>query len=287
MILLTNPGTADKLQLTTSSAANIDVHCSYMDHTITGDNVEGGRQNTAMSSPTTTDIVAGPASGLIRNVKTLHIRNRHASSSCDVTVIYDVGGTDYQLHSVTLRSGEMLSYVDGVGFFSYTAATNPAFRAFALASDDATSSATPNEVTGLSQLTGIGSFAFHYRLMVQSTATTTGHRFSVNHDGTVTQFAAEVGWMGGVANNSDDVADQDFVAAGANLKSYFQARAKSTAGWGTWTDVDTAGADIMVTIDGHMTVTVDGNIELWHGSEVAAASVVKAKSGLILMRLGD
>jgi sorbitol-specific phosphotransferase system component IIBC len=74
------------------------------------------------------------------------------------------------------------------------------------------------------------------------------------------------------------------VAAAAAVYSTFSARAKSTTGWGTTTDVDTANADLLVKITGMMIVTVAGNIELWHGSEVAAASTVKAGSSLILTK---
>jgi hypothetical protein len=118
MLLLT--ATTDKLQLTTSAAVTVDVHASSMDHTLSTDNVEGVKQNTAITTATTTDIVAAPASGVTRNVKTLHIRNKHASSSVDVTVIYDQNATDFELHKATLKAGEALEYVEGIGFFVVT-----------------------------------------------------------------------------------------------------------------------------------------------------------------------
>ena len=115
MINLLNSAT-DKLQLTTSSAANIDVHCSFVD--LNGTTVTPGKQNTAIASAAaTTDICATPGASTIRNVKMINIRNKHASTSCDVTVIYDSNGTDYELHKVTLYAGELLEYVEGVGFY--------------------------------------------------------------------------------------------------------------------------------------------------------------------------
>jgi len=107
----------DKLQLVTGQAATIDVHCSYVDHTLSGDNVEGTRQNTAITTATTTDILAAPASGVVRRVKILTIRNKHASAWCIVTVVYDANGTDFELHQEFLRPGDSLQYHEMVGFF--------------------------------------------------------------------------------------------------------------------------------------------------------------------------
>lgn len=123
MLILTNPGTADKLQLITSAAATIDVHASHMDASTASPPVMDApaRTLTAITTATTTDIVAGPASGKVRNVKTLHIRNKHASLSCDVTVVFDLAGTDYELHKATLKAGEALEYVEGIGWFTIAA----------------------------------------------------------------------------------------------------------------------------------------------------------------------
>jgi hypothetical protein len=48
--------------------------------------------------------------------------------------------------------------------------------------------------------------------------------------------------------------------------------------------VDTLAADMLAIVEGTMTVTAAGNIELWHASEVAAASTVKAGTILRLER---
>jgi hypothetical protein len=108
--------TTDKLQLTTSSTSAIDVHVSYVDHTLSGDNVEGNRQNTAITTATTTDILAAPASGVVRMVEVMTIRNKGTANN-DVTVIFDANGTDYELHKVTLRPEEQLQYMPNLGFF--------------------------------------------------------------------------------------------------------------------------------------------------------------------------
>lgn len=121
MIILA--ATTDKIQLTTSAAATIDVHASYVDASTADPPVvtDVNRQNTAITTATTTDIVAAPGASTTRNVKALHIRNKHASTACDVTVIFDQNGTDFEIHKASLAAGEALEYVDGVGFFEITA----------------------------------------------------------------------------------------------------------------------------------------------------------------------
>lgn len=120
MLILTQAGT-DKLKLTTSAAASIDVHASYTDLNTT--TVGPGRTNTAIVSAVTTDIVATPTTALaVRNVKTLHIRNKDTAVSCDVAVVYDQNGTSFELHKATLVPGATLEYIEGIGFFTITGA---------------------------------------------------------------------------------------------------------------------------------------------------------------------
>lgn len=112
--------TTDKLQLLTSAAVTVDVHASWAD--LNAGTVTPGKTNTAITTATTTDIVAAPASSTQRNIQTLVIRNKDAASAVDVTVIFDQNGTDFELHKVTLNAGQCLEYLEGVGFFTLSAA---------------------------------------------------------------------------------------------------------------------------------------------------------------------
>lgn len=284
MLLLTNAGT-DKLQLVTDAAVTVDVHASWIDrHTSTFEQTIG-RTNTAITTATTTDIVATPGSSTSRVVKTMHIRNKDATSSVVVTVVYDQNGTDFELHKATLLAGESLEYIEGIGFFLLEApdVTNPLTVA-RLSANQSNSTTTPSEVSGLTVATGTGTYAFKYYLITQSAATTTGQRFSVNHDGTVTEFVYLWRWVDTSATASTAAADQDAVGAAGQAVGAMAARAKSTAGAGTTISVDSANADMLIIIEGIAVVTVAGNLELWHGSEVAAASTVKAGSSLLLTK---
>lgn len=111
MLLLTSP--SDRIRLVTDAAVPVDVHASYLDSV--DDVVTPARQNTAITTATTTEIVLGPASGT-RSVKTIHVRNRHATDPVTVTVQHTDGTTVVQVGEAVLAAGEKLAYVDGEGF---------------------------------------------------------------------------------------------------------------------------------------------------------------------------
>lgn len=138
MLLLT--ATTDKLQVITSAAVTVDVHASFMDMTNADPPaVKGstsGKLNTAITTAATTDVVAAPGASTIRNIKTLHVRNKHASSAVDVTVQYNQNGTLFELHKVNLAAGEILEYIEGIGFFEVAIVT-PTFLQKVLSADDA------------------------------------------------------------------------------------------------------------------------------------------------------
>jgi hypothetical protein len=125
VILLVN--TTDKLQLVTGTAADIDAHVDFADASQADPPVvQGsmGRQNTAITTATTTDILAAPAASETRKVKFISIRNKDTADSTDVTVVYDQNGTDFDLFKCNLAPGDTLQYIEGVGFFE-TPATVP------------------------------------------------------------------------------------------------------------------------------------------------------------------
>lgn len=182
MLLLTNTGTADKLQLTSSSTSALDVHVSYMDASnavppvVQGDTM--GRQNTAISSATTTDICAGPASSEIRNVKTIHVCNKGAAANT-VSILYDLAGTDYTLWSSTLAAGDMLGYIEGIGFFQTTVGKLDV--KLRVVSDVTNATTSFADITGLTYPVESGKhYGFEAFLFHQENASTTGARFGIN-----------------------------------------------------------------------------------------------------------
>jgi hypothetical protein len=157
----------------------------------------------------------------------------------------------------------------------------------ALSADQTTSSVTLSKVTNLDVVSvPVGVYRFKYMVRYQSALTTTGIRFSVNFTGTTPFFNALVRWSDVSAAASTGAPDQDQVLATGAVIGAFAARTKSVSGWGTTISVDTANADMLTIIEGHFEATVAGDLQLFHGSEVAGGvSVVKAGTNLILTRI--
>ena len=114
LILASN---TSKLQVTVQNASTIDVHASWMDNVAGA--VGPGRTNTpSITTATTVDVVGAPALGppqVQRNVKTLHVRNRGASSA-GIIVTHTDGTVPVAMQVVTLPPGATLQYIDEVGF---------------------------------------------------------------------------------------------------------------------------------------------------------------------------
>jgi hypothetical protein len=139
------------------------------------------------------------------------------------------------------------------------------------------------KITGLDFATGTGTFQFKYIIRYQGTANTTGSKFAVNHTGTVTAFVANHHWAQSLSTAASATADQD-IQATFGLYSVHAVRAKNITA-GPNATLDSAGADMLWVIEGMFICTVTGNLELYHGSEVAAVATVKSGSSLVLTKV--
>jgi hypothetical protein len=146
MLILTASG-VDKLQLISGQAVALDVHVSWVDD-IVGTSATPGRTNTAITTATTTDIVATPAASTQRILKHINVRNTDGSLSCDVTIVLDQNGTDFTLYKVTLLAQEVLEYQEGIGWFVITTDrdTTPTLPVFVAASAEFTSTGVPTAI---------------------------------------------------------------------------------------------------------------------------------------------
>lgn len=154
---------------------------------------------------------------------------------------------------------------------------------------DATSNSTTTaaKITGLDLTVGAGIYQFQYFIRYQSSAATTGVKFSVNHSGTVTAFVLNMRYVDAAATASTGAPSQAQNASTAGVMGAYSARAKSSAaGMGPTLSVDTLNADMFIVIEGIMIVTVSGTIELYHASETANATTVKAGTSLMLVKVG-
>jgi hypothetical protein len=118
VLLLTS--TSDVIKLVTASAvATIGVHASWVDNA--SGTITPGRTNTAISTATTTTVLAAPAASTQRNVKMLAISNNHASSSCLITVQHFDGTTTVDLETVYLGPQESLVLTEEGEWYHYDA----------------------------------------------------------------------------------------------------------------------------------------------------------------------
>lgn len=115
MIILSS--TSDIIRLTTGSAASITCHASWVDNA--SGTITPGRTNTAaITSATTTTIVASPGASTQRNIKGIYIANSHATVSSEVTVEHYDGTTACLTFGVTLLPGENL-VINEIGEWSH------------------------------------------------------------------------------------------------------------------------------------------------------------------------
>jgi hypothetical protein len=177
MLLLA--ATTDKFQLVSSTTSALDVHVSYVDASSTTLVPSGaGKQNTAITTATTTDILAAPGASTVRNMKTLKVRNKGAVAN-DVTIVFDQNSTDFELHKVTLLAGECLQYIEGIGFFVLSSGRTDRWLRVSTDYVNATTSFT--DITGLTMAVESGkTYNFEAHLYHFANATTTGPRFGIN-----------------------------------------------------------------------------------------------------------
>ena len=273
MLLLT---TTDNLRVVTSSTADTDVHASYVDLVTT--TVTPGRSNTAITTATTTVVVAAPASG-VRNIKQLTVRNKHASTSQDVTVGHYAGITGYELIKVTLSAGDALHYNHQHGWSvrdnlgrvklrdeQLLTAASPAMSTTVLSADVTNNNGVANtiqDVTGLSFTVVNGAtYTFRFFIAYTAAATGTGSRWSINGPtiGSL-YYRSEYSLTATTRTLNEGLSTYD-VPAASNATSA------------------TTGANLAI-IEGIITPAADGTVIARFASEVASSAIV-AKAGSIV-----
>lgn len=221
-------------------------------------------QRTAITTATTTDVVAVPGSGVERNVVELSVRNKHASLATDVTIQLNANATLYEIIKITLNPGETLEYIEGVGWFTLT---NPAaLNKKLLVTADVTfaTAATWADITGLTcPLLNGKNYNFVAHLYHINNATTTGSQFGVNI---------------GAAPTSLQIATIDTVTASvtASVHSAGAATARDTAATAQTTG---SVAITMAILSGWIKPSADGTFAVRATSEVTVASGLIVKAG--------
>lgn len=191
MIIL-KKSTSDKLTLTRSSAATIDVYAAFVDALTAATSVPSPRppenEAHAFNSAATADIVASPANTLeVRALKKLQIMNKDAALSCVVTVNVSISGTSYVLWTETLMPGDALQWTDTLGFFKLTSAQNTLFKV--LSADDAGGQAVNTVQPWFPTAGGLtvpGASSFLMEGLLKITSGATSHSTGLSFGGTAT-----------------------------------------------------------------------------------------------------
>lgn len=107
--------TSEILELTTSTTADIDYQINWADVVVATGGTPGSSEG-KITTATTTTIVAAPAASTYRLIKSINIRNVHATDANTVTIKKDISATEYMLYTLSLPAGEMITYGDVTGW---------------------------------------------------------------------------------------------------------------------------------------------------------------------------
>jgi len=255
--------TTDKFQLVTSAAATLDVHVSFVDASNTTLAPSGaGKQNTAITTATATDILAAPAASTVRTVLVMKVRNKHATLATDVTIVFDQNGTDFELYKTTLLAGETLEWTPALGFFTIKSARLDRWlRVTGADYVNATTSFT--DIMTVPVLNG-KQYNFEAHLIHAENATTTGPRFGINGPTLsailISILDVVVIGVDTTTMRSGSVTAVDTSAAGASLSG------KTANALAIMSGVFTAGADGTFAIRGQSEVAVAAGLTVRIGS---------------------
>lgn len=104
--------TSESLELLSSSSADLDYQINWADIVLASGATPGSSEG-KITSATTTTIIAAPSASTYRLIKSITVKNIHASTANTVTFKKDISATEYQLTgAITLQAGESVTYTD-------------------------------------------------------------------------------------------------------------------------------------------------------------------------------
>ncbi|MDQ3158881.1 MAG: hypothetical protein M3P98_01970, partial [bacterium] len=155
-----------------------------------------------------------------------------------------------------------------------------------VASDHVNATTTATKVTDLDTTLAAGTYAFKYRIMDTTTLGTTSPSYGVNFTGTDTAHKMTLLYpstgtaaISGVADDVGATAGQIYEHVAVSAYATTTANMLHTGGQ-TVTNV------VQKTIEGIIVVTVSGDLQLYHGSETANSTSLKAGSSVVITKIG-
>jgi len=184
----------DIIRVITGSAVTTDALATWADTTASA--FTPGNLPRAITTAATTTLVESPAASTFRQVKFLVIRNKHASSSNEITLQHFDGATAFELWKGVLAAGESLAYTPESGFVPMSALGIPksvqsgsapasnTINIVVLAGNVVNANAIANtiaDVTALSfPVTADETYWYEFVIPYTSAATGTGSRWAIN-----------------------------------------------------------------------------------------------------------
>lgn len=126
MLLLTSVNDVLRV-VTTSAVSSIEVHTSWVDKIGTTDSTPA-RQNTLISTVSTTTVTPAPAAGVQRNVRFISVMN-DSTTVCTVAIEHFDGTNAVTLYRYNLQAGDTLQYTTAKGFEILASSTLPTVAA--------------------------------------------------------------------------------------------------------------------------------------------------------------
>lgn len=259
--------------------------------TQSADTVVDGTTNKAYTA-TEQSKLAGIATGATANSTDASLRDRATHTGTQTaSTISDLTETIQDMLSTFLVAGTniTLTYNDGSNTLTVAASgggSSPVSTK-ALSADVSNSTTTGAKLTDLDTTLAVGNYHFKYVINYHVAASTTGVKFGVNFTGTKTRFAAQMEMpntgLTAIATTHDQQTSTDPQIMGVNATRNLSSTAPDL---GPIQNTDSATADMLTIIEGHIVVTVSGDLQLYHASEIAASTTVKQGSGLILTKMG-
>jgi hypothetical protein len=115
--------TSDKLTIDISANANVDTFCNYMETQSNALSAAGNEPHNFTTSGSGSTLLASPASSTIRYLKNAFIANKDTANTTTVTIKWTNGTTTVVLGSFRLAPGDLLEFIDGMGWFVVSANT--------------------------------------------------------------------------------------------------------------------------------------------------------------------
>lgn len=253
----------DRLRVTTSSAADIDVVLTMVEvvtSTLAVSTVL--KQLTAINSATTTTIATEPDGSHQRNIKQVTLRNKHASLSNDLTIILQDNSTNYEICKFTLRAGDTLQYQEGVGWYLLTNEFKLDVK-LRVANDVVNATTSFADITGLTYPVEAGKhYGFESNLISANNASTSGSRFAIN----------------GPSMTGMMIADFNIYTPGAT-SSVFAAGAATAVDTAIEATTTGSTSNRLTYIAGWFNPSASGTFAMRCASEVAVAAGITVRAG--------